>query len=162
MEAFFHDPKAWVAVAFFIFLAGFYKLALPFIIGALDKRAKDIQHQLDEAVRLREEAQAILAQYQLKKNEMEAEAENILHHAKQEASAMKANAEAALKDAIKRRTKMAEDKIARAEADAVAHMKATMVEVAANTAKAILIEQMADQDDALIDNALKDIDRIVH
>lgn len=162
MEELLHNPKIWVAIAFVLFLIGFIKLAVPHILRGLDSKADQIKAELDEAVHLREEAQAVLAQYQQKQREMEKEAEEILIHAKEEATAMKANAEVALKEAIDRRTKMAEEKIARAEADAVSKLQSNIADVAVNAARTVLEEQMSDSDDELIKAALIDIDRVVH
>ncbi len=162
MEAVLHNPTVWVAVAFVIFMLGFFKLAVPHLVRALDQRSNAIRNELAEAVRLREEAQAILAEYQQRQHDMVAEAESILVHARREAETMKLQAETDLKNAVERRTKLAQDKIARAEADATAQVKADLVTVAAAAAKTVMTDMMPSQSDALIDKATKDLERLVH
>ena len=157
------DPTVWVAVAFALFIVLFVKYAWKPITGGLDNRSKQIRDELDEAVRLREEAQALLAEYKQKQTEMLAEAESVLEHAKEEGKAMKANAEKDLEASVKRRSKMAKEKIARAEADAVAKVQSNMADIAVNAARAIITEQLQDgANEELIDQSTKDLDRIIH
>lgn len=162
MEAILHNPTVWVAVSFVLFMLGFIKLALPHITRGLDARSASIRNELDEAVRLREEAQAVLAEYQQRQRDMLVEAESILAHARKEAETLKVSAEAELKVSIERRTKLAHEKIARAEADAVAEVKANVVAVATTAAKSVIQDMMQSHADALIDSATKDLDRLVH
>lgn len=158
-----HNPVTWVAVAFLIFLAGFCKYALPFILRSLDSRSVTIRSELDEAIRLREEAQAMLAEYQQRQQKMLAEADAMLAHAEKEAAALISNAEQELKSAIDRRTKVAHEKITRAEADAIAQVQANMVDIAVSAARIVIEEQLSQKgDDAQIAEALKGLDRIVH
>ena len=124
---------------------------------------KRIKEELDDAVRLREEAQAVLAQYQKKQQEVMQEAETILETAKSEAERMKLEAESKLKEAIERRITMANDKIARAEQDAIKDVQSNMVDIAIHAARDIIIEQIDDAaDDELITLAIDDVKRIVH
>lgn len=165
MDAIINEPKVWIALSFVIFMAGFFRYALPFILRALDKRSDAIQHELDEAVRLREEAQSLLASYQTKQKEMMAEAENILIHARQEAEAMRAHAKEQLEAAVARRTKLAHEKIARAENEAVADIRGMMVDIAVSTAREAFQQQLSSDKKAsttLDDATLKDAARIVH
>lgn len=166
MEALVHyanEPKNWVALAFVIFLFIFIKKAMPLISGALDKRADSIKSELDEALRLREEAQAVLAEYQKRQREVEQEAEEILSHAKAEADAMKKDAEKDLKEALKRRVELANTKIERAEKDAVREVQENIVDVAVQAARELIVDELdKDSDDELIQFAIDDIQRIVH
>ena len=158
-----HEPKNWVALSFFIFLALFIKKAVPLIAGALDKRADSIKAELDDALRLREEAQAVLAEYQKRQREVEQEAEGILAHAKSEAESMKKQAEKELKEALKRRVDLANTKIERAEQDAVREVKENIVDVAVQAARELIADELdKDADDELIQFAIDDIQRIVH
>ncbi|MBN67592.1 MAG: ATP synthase F0 subunit B [Rickettsiales bacterium] len=163
MDSFIQDPTTWVAAAFVLFVIAFIKFALRPITRMLDQRSDIIKNELDEAVRLREEAQAILADYQKKQREANEEAERILATAKSEASRMQQEAEKTLKDAIERRVAMANDKIARAESKALEEVQENVVEIAVNAARSIILEHMEDaSDDELIRLAIDDIDRIVH
>lgn len=108
------------------------------ITGALDKRADTIRKEIDDARRLREEAQALLADYQRRRNEAEAEAEGIVAEAKREAERMTVEANEALDDLIARRTAAAEAKIAQAEGQAIADVRAKATDLAVAAARSIL------------------------
>src|SRR5262245_58469201 len=124
-------PEFWVAVSFAVFIGvliyfGVHRL----IIGALDDRRAKIKAELDEARRLKEEAQALLAEYQRKQGEAEREAAEIVAGAKAEAERLAADAKAKSEDFLARRTKLAEIKIAQAEAQAVADVRNAAAEAA--------------------------------
>jgi F-type H+-transporting ATPase subunit b len=108
------------------------------IAKTLDDRADAIRGELDEAKRLREEAQEMLASYQRKQREAEAEAEAIVAQAKSEAKTLKAEARKEMAERLERRTAMAEQRIAQAEAQAAAEVKAAAAELAASAAEEIL------------------------
>ena len=133
--------ELWVAVAFAIFLAVLAKLGVHrMILGALDARSARIKAELDEARRVRDEAQALLAAYQRKRAEADREADAILVTAKQEAERLAAEAKAKVEEFVVRRTKMAETKIAQAEAQALADVRAAAAEAAVGAAERILAE----------------------
>ena len=114
--AILYDTYFVVALSFVLFMALLYRLKVhEMAVKALDDRAEGIRRELDEARRLREEAQAVLAEYQRKRKEAEAEAETILSTAEVEAERMTTDARAALDEMISRRTAAAETKIAQAE-----------------------------------------------
>ena len=128
------------------------------IAKALDDRAEAIRKELDEARRLREEAQTLLADYQKKHRNVGQEAEAIVDLARREAEAFAHETRASLKDALERRTKLAEDKIARAEAQAVDEVRASAIDVAVAAAERILREKMAGSGGAaLIDQSIRDL-----
>lgn len=136
---FFERPETWVGIAFFIFVGILLYLGVPRMIGkALDDRADAIRKELDEARRLREEAENLLADYQKKAREAEEEAQTIIDQAKREAEAMASETRAALKDSVARRARQAEEKIARAEQQAVSDVRAAAVDAAISTAETIL------------------------
>ena len=149
----------WVAVAFVAFLAILVYYKVPKLIAkALDDRAEAIRKELDEARRLREEAQTLLADYQKKHRNVGQEAEAIVDQARREAEAFAHETRASLKDALERRTKLAEDKIARAEAQAVDEVRASAIDVAVAAAERILREKMAGSGGAaLIDQSIRDL-----
>jgi F-type H+-transporting ATPase subunit b len=133
--------ELWVAVAFVIFLAllgwlGVHRM----ILGVLDARGARIKAELDEARRVREEAQALLAEYQRKRADADREADAILVAAREEAGRMAAEAKTKVEEFVARRTKMAETKIAQAEAQAVADVRAAAAEAAVGAAERVLAE----------------------
>src|SRR4249919_1249258 len=101
------EPEFWVAVAFVIFVGILVYVGVPkMMVGALDERAKRVQAELDEARRLKEEAERLLAEYQGKQKQAESEAASIIAGAKAEAERIAAEAKAKLEDFVARRTKM--------------------------------------------------------
>jgi len=141
MMALLHEPETWVAVAFLIFLGilgyvGVHKT----VLSALDNRASRIKAELEEASRLREEAGKLLAAYQRKQSEAEREAAAIVAEAKAEAERVAAEAHAKMEEFVVRRTKMAENKIAQAEVQAVADVRAAAADAAVAAAEKILTQ----------------------
>jgi F-type H+-transporting ATPase subunit b len=133
------EAEFWVAVAFLLFvLVLFYVGAHKKILEALDSRAAGIKADLDEARRLRDEAQKLLAEYKRKQSEAENEAAAIVSEAKAEAERVAAEAKAKVEDFVARRTKMAETKIGQAEAQALADVRAAAAEAAVAAAEKIL------------------------
>jgi F-type H+-transporting ATPase subunit b len=133
------DATFWAFVALVIFIGIALYIKVPGMIGsALDKRANKITADLEGARRLREEAQQLLAEYQRKRKEAEAEASDIVDAAKREASALVAEAKVKTEDYIKRRSAQAEQKIAQAERDAVNEVRSVAVDVATEAARAVL------------------------
>src|SRR3989440_9172520 len=113
----FAEPEFWVAVAFFIFVGILVYVGVPkMLLNALDDRGKRVQAELDEARRLKEEAQKLLAEYQAKQRQADEEAVAIIVGAKAEAERIAVESKAKMEEFIARRTKMAEAKIAQAEA----------------------------------------------
>ena len=133
------EAEFWVAVAFAIFVGVLVYLGVPqLLLKALDDRANRVQAELDEARRLKEEAQKLLAEYQGKQRQAETEAAAIIESAKAEAERIAAEAKAKLEEFVARRTKMAETKIAQAEAQAVADVRAAAADAAVSAAEKIL------------------------
>lgn len=157
------DEAFWVGVSFVTFLVLVFKPLSRFVAGALDKRSQQIEKDLAEAARLREEAQALLAAYQQKQDEIAKEAQGILERAKEEAQRLQSEAEAALKTKIEERTQRAHDKIAQEEAKAVQAIQQQVVDAALAAAQQILTQSMGkDADEALIKSAIADAKRLVH
>ncbi|WP_171900786.1 F0F1 ATP synthase subunit B [Stappia indica] len=138
------DASAWALVGLVIFLAIAVYMKVPGMIGtSLDKRAESIRKELEDARRLREEAQALLADYQRRRQEAESEAEGIVAEAKREADRLTLEANAALEDLIARRTAAAERKIAQAESQAVSEVRARAADIAVAAAETILAKKVA-------------------
>ncbi|MEE8246549.1 MAG: F0F1 ATP synthase subunit B, partial [Alphaproteobacteria bacterium] len=134
------DASFWVAVAFVLFVALIAKRGYKFITEGLDKRAGRIKTELDEAVRLREEALALLAGYQRKQRDAVRDAEEIVERAKREAARIAAQAEEDLAAALERRTRVAEVKISQAEAQALAEVRNQAVDMTLAATRRLLAE----------------------
>jgi len=133
------EAEAWVAVAFVLFLGILvYVGAHRRVIDGIDQRQARIKAELEEARRLREEAQALLVEYQRKRHEADREAEAIIATANAEAERLAAEGKARLEDFVVRRTKMAETKIAQAEAQALADVRSSAADAAVAAAEKIL------------------------
>jgi F-type H+-transporting ATPase subunit b len=133
------SPEAWVAIGFICFLGLLaYLGAHRKLIASIDARQARIKAELEEATRLREEAQALLAEFERRGREAEKEAEAIIAGGKAEAERLAAEAKARMEDFVARRTKMAEAKIAQAEAHALADVRAAAADAAVAAAEKIL------------------------
>ena len=137
-----HSAEFWVALGFFFFLGllgylGVHKM----MAKALDDRAARIKAELEEARKLREDAAQLLADYERKRQEAESEAQGIIAGAQAEAERMAANAKVKVEEFVSRRTKMAETKIAQAEAQAAADVRAAAAEAAIAAAEKILAQE---------------------
>jgi F-type H+-transporting ATPase subunit b len=154
---FLSTPEFWVAMSFvgFVLLIVYFKI--PGKAGELlDKRAEKIRDELDEARRLREEAQAMLADFERKQRDAEKEAASIITLAKQEAETLANETREKLKDTLERRTKMAEDKIARAEEQAINEVRSVAVNVAIAAAEQIIESKMTPAaSKKLVDESIK-------
>ena len=139
------DAAFWVAMAFvgFIGVIIYYKLPGT-IAGKLVERADNIRKVLDEARALREEAQSLLASYQRKQRDAVSEANEIIDHANQEAERLTAETDVQLAETLERRTQLAVDKIAQAEAEAVNEVRDVSVDVAVAAATNVIRDQMDD------------------
>ncbi|MFN0262633.1 F0F1 ATP synthase subunit B [Tepidamorphus sp. 3E244] len=137
------DATFWALIGLIIFLGIVIYVRVPGqITSALDKRAVRIADELEEARKLREEAQALLAEYQRKQRDAEKEAADIVSAAESNAARMAEEAKQAVEELITRRQKMAETKIAQAEAQAVQDVRSVAAEVAVAAAEKILADKM--------------------
>jgi F-type H+-transporting ATPase subunit b len=138
---FFGDPASWVLVSFLLFIALLIYLKVPAMAAkALDERAAKIAKELEEARKLREEAQALLDSYKAKRGEAEREAANIVAQAKTDAEEFAAESRRKLTETIERRSKQAEQKIAQAEAAAMKDVRDLAVELAVKAASKLSAE----------------------
>ena len=153
------DAEFWVAVAFVLFVAGMGYLGVHKMVAkSLDERADKIKAELDEARKLKDEATQLLAEYQRKRQQAEAEAQDIIAGAKAEADRLAIEAKAKIEEFIARRTKMAETKIAQAEAQALADVRAAAAEAAVAAAEKILTQTVKGSiADGLISNGIADL-----
>jgi F-type H+-transporting ATPase subunit b len=153
------EAEFWVAVAFFIFVGvlmyfGVHRL----VLDGVDARRDRIKAELDEALKLKEEAQALLADYQRKQREAENEAAAIVAGAQAEAERIALEAKARMEEFVARRTKMAETKIALAEAQALADVRAAAADAAVAAAEKVLSATVkGDLADRLIAKGIDDL-----
>jgi len=140
------EAEFWVAVAFVIFIGvlGYFRVH-KLLLKSIDDRRERIKAEFDEARRLKAEAEALLATYRRKQQEAEHEAQAIVAGARTEAERLGAEAEAKIEEFVVRRTKMAENKIAQAEAQALADVRSAAAEVAVAAAKTILTRTVKDK-----------------
>jgi F-type H+-transporting ATPase subunit b len=149
---FITEPEFWVAVSFFIFVGTlFYFGVHKKIATLLDARAAMIAKELEEARRLRDEAAKVLADYRQKQAGAVIEAENIIALAAKEAETFTAETRRSVKEHFGRRMKLAEDKIARAEQDAVREVRGAAVDAAVAAAQALIAVKLTpDRAEALV------------
>ncbi|MGH6824245.1 F0F1 ATP synthase subunit B [Methyloceanibacter sp.] len=140
---FITEPEFWVAVSFFIFLGVlFYFGVHKKLASVLDARAAEIGKELDEARRLRNEAEKVLADYRRKEGEAANEAGSIVALAAKEAEIFAAETRKSVKEHFDRRMKLAEEKIARAEADAIREVRSVAVDAAIAAAQTLIAEKL--------------------
>jgi F-type H+-transporting ATPase subunit b len=135
------EPEFWVAVAFVILMGVFAYFGIHrTVLTALDHRSERIKAELDDARRLKDEAAKLLAEYQARRASAEREAEEIVSSAKADAERIAAEAKTKIEDFVARRTKTAENKIALAEAQALADVRAAAANAAVTAASHILTQ----------------------
>ncbi|HEY9163756.1 MAG TPA: F0F1 ATP synthase subunit B [Magnetovibrio sp.] len=162
-EAFYQDPTFFVALAFITFFVVLGKKLFGAINAMLDNRAQKISDEIEQATRLREEAQELLASYEKKQHEALKEAEAIVAAAKDEATRLAAEAAEQLDHSLKRAEQLAKDRIAQAETQAIAQVKSQAVNLAMDAAQRILESDVTGKKaDALIDDAIKALDGKLH
>jgi F-type H+-transporting ATPase subunit b len=158
------DTNTWAMAFVLIFLGvlayfGVFKM----VGGSLDARAARIEKELEDAKRLREEAQSLLAEYQRKARDADKEAADIISKAKEDAIRMRAEAEKQLADTIERRTKAAEQKIAQAETRALADVRSVAADVAVQAAERVLRSRVGTGLGAdLVEKSIEDVKARLH
>ena len=149
------DGEFWVLLAVVVFAAIVWKPVRRTVAGALDERAARIRADLDEARKLRDEAEQLLAQYEQRQREGAAEAEAIVAHAREEAERIAAQSARDLDAALARRQRLAEERIAQAEQKAQDEIRAVAVDVAIGAAREVIQSQINEERGAaLLDAAI--------
>lgn len=153
------DATFWAFVALVIFLAGIAYMKVPAMLSkSLDERANRIRAELDEARRLREEAQQLLAEYQRKRKEAEQEAGDMLAAAKKEAALLVEEARQKTEEYVTRRAALAEQKIGQAEREAVNEVRSKAVDIAVEAARGLLAAEVdAKAGAALFEKSLEEV-----
>jgi len=159
-----HNTNFVVLLAFLLFLGVLIYFKVPSMIAAqLDKRAEGIQSELEEARALREEAQTLLASYQRKQTEVQAQADRIVTKAGEDAVVAAELAKEDLKKSIARRMAAAEEQIASAKDAAVREVRDQAIVVAVAAAKQLIAEQMtAAEGNKLIDAGIAEVETRLH
>lgn len=153
-------PFQWVSVAMLLLLliAVFYAKAHKTIAGGLDGKIQAIKDQLDEAKQLRAEAEALREEYAGKIKSAEADAEAMLATARHEADMILEKADADSRDMVARRQRMAEDKIAAAEREALHAVREKAARAATRASRTLIVENFgAEADRAMADRVIADI-----
>jgi F-type H+-transporting ATPase subunit b len=158
------DSHFVVGLSFVLFFGLLAYLGVHKFLGrALDQRADRIREELDEVRRLREEAQAVFAEFERKHREVETQVGEIVAHAKLEAEQAAEHAKADLAASIERRLRGADEQIAMAEANAVREVRDRAVQVAIAAAAEVMASRLtAGKADALVDDAIKNVGERLH
>jgi F-type H+-transporting ATPase subunit b len=153
--SFFAEPRNWVVLAFFLFFILFGKKLWGALAGMLDARAVSVKAELEEASRLRREAEAMLRDAEKQRADALTDAKALIEGARAEASRLTAATAAEAEASAKRREQMAIDRIAAAEKAAVDDVRLAAAEVATAAARQVLAQDLtADADSVLIDQAI--------
>src|SRR6201996_8657600 len=153
--SFFAEPRNWVLIAFVLFFAIFGGKLWSALAGMLDDRGAKVRAELEEAARLRQEAEAMLRDAEKRRADALREAQALMGGARAEPDRVAAAAAAEAEASAKRREQMAMDRIAAAEKAAVDEVRLTAVEVATTAARQVIAEGLsADADSRLIDHAI--------
>lgn len=156
----FKTPEFWVLAAFVVFFVLLGKKLVDMIGGALDERAGSIRKQLDEAEKLKRDAEAALAEYRKRQQDGLKEAEAIMALARTEAQALEAEQKAQIEQRLKRREAQAVDKIAQAEAQALAQVRDAAVDLALAATRRVLVDKVdANLAGGLVDSSIKELPR---
>ena len=157
------DEAFWVAVSFVLFIALVFRPVKRLMSGGLDKRSEAIRKELDEAVALKEEAQALLASYQRKHRKAEKEAQAIIEHAEEQARRIVKESRKHVEEDVKKRTELALQKIAQAEKAVIKEIRDNAVDITV-AATQMLITEHLDKEGAedLVATAVSSMDRKFH
>ena len=140
---FLNTPEFWVAVSFVLFVVGvLYLGAHKKIAAALDARSESIAKEIDEAKHLREEAEKVLADYRRKQGNAAKETQAIIDQASREAETLAAETSRSMKEQFERRMKLAEEKIGRAESDALRDVRAAAADAAVAAAQTVIADKL--------------------
>ncbi len=160
---FLEDPAFWVAISFLILVGLIAKPVWKSVTAALDSKIAEIQSRIDEAIRLREEAQELLAGAKRKLADAERQAQAIIDEARDEAQSLSRKLSEDAEAALKRRERMAMDRIAQAEADATAEIRTLTADVALEATRQILAQEVqGERAQGLVDKSIAEIGDKLH
>jgi F-type H+-transporting ATPase subunit b len=157
------DESFVAAIAFVLFILLSYRKIASALSKMLDLRILKVEKELADALKLREDAQAMLSEYEKKYRSIEKESEDIIRQAHEKVEAMRHSAEVELKMAIEMRLKAANSKIQKAEELAIQDVQRQVVDIALMAARQLIAEKMkSEADDQLINIAMQDVAKIIH
>ena len=157
------SPEFWVAIGFVLLVGSIFRPVNRSLGGMLDARSRKIKETLDEASRLREEAQHLLAEYQRKQRDATRETEETVERAMEECDRVSEAATAKLEQALERRTQLALEKIAQAEAAALREVQETSVDIAIAATRKLLADGVDETGArALVDEAIAELPAKLH
>ncbi len=157
------DANFWILIAFITFFGAFGRAAYKKAVEMLDKRSERIKNELEEAERLREEAQAVLADYERKRRDAETQAREMVEQARIEAERHAAEARASLEETMKRRAALAEQRIARAEDEAMREVRRTATTLAIEAARRLIGETIdPERADRMIEGSVREVRNRLH
>ena len=152
------SPSLWVAISFGLFIIVFARPVWKFVTIALDKRIKEIKDSIDEATKLREEAQDLLASNKRKVVAVEKEVDDIVNKAREEAENIKSKLGTELETSLKNRQKIANDRISQAESEAIESIKQMNVEIAIKATEELLKKRIDSSENLkIIDEAIEEL-----
>lgn len=155
-----HDPQFWVALSFVLFVVAVFKPVGKALCSALDARSAKIQKDIDEALRLKEEAQALLASYQRKQKEASEEAQKILENARTESQRLLTEAEAKLEENLNKKIQVAMQKIANYEHSVLQEVRNNSIDLAITTVRRLIEESLNKKiSDDLVSRAVTEMNR---
>ena len=159
---FIYEAEFWVAVSFFIFIGVLVYLGIhKKVASALDARALRISKELEETLRLREEAEKLLTDYRRKLGDVVTEVDNIIALAAKQAETLAEETRQSLKEHVERRIKLAEEKIARAEIEAVRELRNVAVDVAIAAAQNMIAAKLTpDRTKKLVSESIKAVKKL--
>ena len=159
---FFSQPASWTLVAFIIFVAIAIYLKAPSMIGKLlDEQIERVKKELSDAIELKEEANALLAEYERKKEDAEKEAEIIIANAKERAKNYEQSALAKSEEIIKRQEAQSIEKINQAEIQAMSKIRKSIIEKSIDSAEKLVSEKISSKkSDQIFTDSLKDLDKL--
>lgn len=153
----------WVSLSIMLFVASIYRPVSRIIVKALDARSARIQHELDEALKLKEEAQALLSSYQRNQREVTEQSSDIIAHAEKEARRITEEATASLEESLNKRVEMAMQKIAAYESSVMQDLRNHAVDIAISTVRTIIQEHMSkEMAEELVNDAIADMGKTLH
>lgn len=160
MELLTHNTTLWVSFSFILFILLAIKFAGKKITGALDAKIASIKAEIETAEKLRAEAQALLADFQAKQRDAEAEAQRIINDAKASASALQARTEEELAESMARREAQLMERLKRVEEKAMADIQNHAAELALQATREIVVKSMDDKTSSnLIDQAIASVSK---
>jgi len=156
------DSYFWLVVATTIFVFVAYKYGRKPLLDALDGRTNRIKSELEEAEKLRVEAQELLANYEHQHREAVKNAEEIMKHAEESSKRIQKEAASKLKEQLTRREEQLLERIERAEISAIEDVRNQAADIAISATQKLIETTLSKKGNGLVDQAIKDIPDTLH